>query len=207
LPRLTFYCYLGVHHNRMPLTSIDSFPCSFQDLKDKVGEAMIVLHNEHNLDYAIMTLENHLPGKWAYRAMPGHYGRSRLRFKRAIEWSGKVSYNPRTGDCELGQCAFGLNLWRLRDEWRTEERGADPYRIPALFPENELSAEKSLEQLLLDPSGLRYVDYSKKPNVVYAAHGEQERQRPMYEPKYSSTYQRGGQRVRAESQDDANGEK
>jgi hypothetical protein len=59
---------------------------------------MVVLHNEHNLDFAIMTLENHLPGKWAYKAKPGHYGRSRLRFKRGIEWSGKVSYNPRTGD-------------------------------------------------------------------------------------------------------------
>lgn len=84
---------------------------------------------------------------------------------------------------------------------------ANPCHIPSLFPENELSAEQSLEQLMLDPSGLRYVDYTKKPNVIYAAHGEQERHRPMYEPKYSSTYQREGQRVRAESLDDANGEK
>jgi hypothetical protein len=76
-----------------------------------------------------------------------------------------------------------------------------------LFPETELSAEKSLEQLMLDPSGLRYVDYSKKPNVVYAAHGEEHKHRPMYEPKYFSTYQRGGQKLRAESQDDEKGEK
>jgi hypothetical protein len=190
----------------MPLTSIDAFPCSYQDLKDKATEAMIVLYNEHNLENAIMTLENHLPGKWAWKSMPGHYGRSRLRFKRSIEWSGRASYSPKTGECTLEQCAFGLNLWRLRDEWRSEER-ADPYHAPALFPEAELSAEKSLESLLLDPSGLRYVDYSKKPTVIYAARGEEQKHRSMYDTPYRSTYQRGGQKIRAESQDDEKGEK
>lgn len=207
MPRLTFYVYLGPHHNRMPLTTIDAFPCSYQDLKDKATEALIMLYNEHNLTNALMTLENHLPGKWAWKAMPGHYGRSRLRFKRSIEWSGRASYSPKTGECTLEQCAFGLNLWRLRDEWRSEERGADPYHIPSLFPETELSVEKSLEQLMLDPSGLRYVDYSKKPTVIYAAYGEEQKHRSIYDAPYRSTYQRGGQKLREESQDDAKGEK
>ncbi len=197
MPVLTFYAYLGAHHNRVPVTTISEWPTCWLDLKDKIQEAAMTLWQERNVGNAILTLEVHLPGKFAWKTLPGHYGQSRLRFKRGIEFSGKMSFNPMTNEVTLEQCGFGLNLWRFTEEYRVIER-QDLYHVPQLIPKALESLEGNLESLMMDPSGLRYVDYTSKPRVLYAPQDEQRKRRPLYESSCVGKFLPPGQRTREE---------
>jgi hypothetical protein len=111
-----------------------------------------------------MTLELHLPGKFTKATKPGSYREIRVRYRREVEWFGRLRYNPKTTETTVDQCSFGPHLWPLASDYY-EERGIK-YRSPSLIPK-ALPAPGDPKALLMDPSGVRYADYSKQPEGPY----------------------------------------
>jgi hypothetical protein len=171
----TFYGY-GQKNRRIALHTIKSqsnCPTDWHQLKMLVADAIRVAYFEHKLMAVSMTLESHLGGKFtdhnaggARASKPGSYGDVRIHFKRSVEWFGKVSINTKTMAVKIDNCQFGPNLWLLADAYY-EERGIR-YRSPSIIPK-KLPKPGDPKGLLMDPTPLRYVDYSQQPKDPYGA--------------------------------------
>lgn len=198
MPILTFYAYKGTKHHRIALHTIYDWPSDWAYLKELLTECAMTLWNEHNLATVLMTLELHLPGKFTWKTKPGAYSPMRVRFRREVEWSGRVCFNHKTQETTVDQCVFGPHLMLMSSDYYAE-RGIR-YRVPSLIPKmhQNLGDPKSL---LMEPSGVRYADYSRQPRGPYDFSEEQQKKRLPYEPLCERKYLPEGLKIREESKE------
>ena len=109
-----------------------------------------------------------------------------IRYRREVEASFKIVYNPRTGEVHVKQASFSWELQSIREQFMEMERGKR-WRTPPLIPweHKDLSDPK---MLLMEPSGVRHPDYSRTPKRAYALQKEDKEKRGLYEPPHRSLY-------------------
>ena len=66
----------------------------------------------------------------------------------------------------MKEASFGYNLSHLREDFYFYERDRQ-YRLPPLIPKEHINLNDP-RSFLIEPSALRYTDYSRKPNPIYA---------------------------------------
>ena len=177
--------------------SLRHYPSDWQELKILLRECAIKLWNEHHMSRAIMTLELHLPGKFIRKHRKGGYSLRNIHWRRGVEWTGRLAFNNSTQEITVDNCMFGPNLMSLAADYYAE-RGIK-YRLPSIIPKvhQELESTKSL---LIDPSGVRYADYSRRerPPYDFRKKGKQGKKR-LYTPSCEGRmYLPAGQRAREE---------
>ena len=187
MPVLTFYAYRVVRHKRIALPStITDYPTDWQHLKSLLQERAIKLYNEYHAAVAIMTLEQHLKGKYIVKTKQGTYEPTRVRYRRDIIWSGRIRFNPKTKGIIVDQCAFGPAIWLMSADYYEQERGIK-YRSPPVIPKT-LPKLGDPKGLLMDPSASRYADYSRQPRGPYDFSAEKQKRRKQYESPYEKAY-------------------
>jgi len=185
MPIMSFYAYKAVKHRRIALLTINDWPTDWQHLKSLVAECSVKAYQEYKVTAVLMTLELHLPGKFTKATKPGSYREIRVRYRREVEWSGRLRYNPKTTETTVDQCSFGPHLWLLASDYY-EERGIK-YRSPSLIPK-ALPAPGDPKALLMDPSGVRYADYSRQPEGPYTFSEKTPKKRSQYDQISESIY-------------------
>ena len=148
------------------LYSVDHVPTDWLELKRLLAEAMAKLYRERSITEGIIVFYRHLPG----RAVPMFitpYSPSLIPYKREFEAAFKARYSPRTGEVEVAQASFNYTLSHMREDYYWMERSIR-WRTPPVIPREHRDAMGSVKSLLLEPSSLRYVDYSKTPKGLYS---------------------------------------
>jgi transposase len=164
MPLLSFYFVSEKEHPW--LYSVDHMPTDWLELKHLLAEVMAKLHRERGIAEGIIVLYRHLPGR-AAPMFTKPYSPSLIPYKREFEAAFKVRYSPRTGEVEVAQASFNYTLNHVRDDFWWMERGIR-WRVPSVIPREHRDAMGSVKSLLLEPSGLRYVDYSRTPKGLYS---------------------------------------
>ena len=181
VPELTFYIYKGTKHKRIPINTIHDWPTDWLHLKSLANECALSMWQEHSLASALMTLELHLPGHFITKTKPGTYSPVRVRNRREVQWMGRVTFNPKTFESTVEQCVFGPHLMLMSGDYYAIERSIK-YRAPSLIPKMHQAIAGDLKSLLMDPSGVRYADYSRKPKDLYGSQDEEAQRRALYDP-------------------------
>jgi hypothetical protein len=171
MPILTFYVYLGVRHWRCPIKTIERYPSDWEDLKILIKECAITLWNEKKSLEAIVTLEHHLAGKFTLKWEKRGYSPKKVRYKRDIEFSCRLKFNPLNEKVVITQPMFGLHLMELARDFYLEKGRA--YKIHSCIPKPHENLIGNTKSLLMEPSGARYGDYSKTAELRYATESEQ----------------------------------
>jgi len=182
MPLYSIYLVSGPRGTHEWADSLESEPSDWLDLKEKLGEVMRKLHVERGMVEAYLLLQKHLPGRHFVETR--HYRKVRVR--REIEAGFKIVYSPKTGEAHIKQASFSWELQPLREQFMEVERGKR-WRTPPLIPweHKDLSDPKTF---LMEPSGVRYPDYSRTPKHIYALQKEGEEKRGLYEPLQESLY-------------------
>ena len=121
---------------------------------------------------AIITLERHVRGRIAMR-QTHRYGLERIPTKREDEGGFRLEFEPKTRKITVKETSFGYNLSHLRKDFYFYERDRQ-YRLPPLIPREHMNLNDP-RIFLTEPSALRYTDYSRKPNPLYACKLERHR--------------------------------
>jgi hypothetical protein len=185
MPIMSFYAYRAVKHKRIAILTLTDWPTDWQHLKTLLGECAFKLYMEYHVTDVVMTLELHLPGKFTRKTEPGTYREIRVRYRREVEWTGRLQFNLKTTEVTVDQCSFGPHLWMFASDYYAE-RGVH-YRSPPLIPKT-LQKPGDPKALLMDPSGVRYADYSRQPVGGYDFRDKAQKKHRMYEPPCESIY-------------------
>ncbi len=182
MPLYSFYLISERRGAHEWVDSLESEPSDWLDLKEKLGEVMRKIHVERGIVEAVLLLQKHLPGKF----FMFEEKRQRIRYRRQVEASFKIIYNPRTDEAHVKQAGFSWELQPIREQFMEVERGKRR-RTPPLIPweHKDLSNPKTF---LMEHSGVRYPDYSRTPKHPYALQKEGEEIRGLYEPPHRSLY-------------------
>jgi hypothetical protein len=170
LPQLTFYVYIGAKHWRHPITTMDKTPTDWLHIVLLVKECCISLWNEKHQTEAILSLEKHIGGgpyKMLWRKMG--YSPRRVYYKRDIQFSCKAKFDPHTQKVQIASPSFGPDLRECLQDYRRIERGV--WKLPSsAIPQADQGineGDKSTKKLLMQPSNVRYADYTKTPKLIY----------------------------------------
>ena len=177
----------GEPWRRTWLCSIDHVPTDWIELKMMLEELMWQVYMEHGrrTTEAIITLERHVRGRFTVRRSR-RYGFERIPTKREDMGWFRLEFNPKTREITVKEASFGYNLSHLREDFYLYERDRQ-YRLPPLIPKEHINLDDP-RSFLIEPSALRYTDYSRKPNPIYA----QELEHQMgYMRKVKLAYGRG----------------
>ncbi len=181
---MTFYVYRGEKHKRIAILTINRRPTDYEQLKELLKECALKLWHDLHMSEAQLTLELHLPGKFVWKTRRGGYSSHRVRWRRGLEWVGSIRFNNKTEETIVKWCAFGPNLQHLAEDYYAE-RGIK-YRVPKIIPLMHQHLE-TVKSLLIEPSGTRYADYSRKPHGPYdfrEVYGVEEKRRRRYAPAH-----------------------
>jgi hypothetical protein len=201
MPLLTFYLLdirPGRPWRRIALSSIDHMPTDWIELKTMLEELMLQVYMEHGYrTEALITLERHLRGgitkKWQ------KYERTKIAMKREEEALFRLEFDPETHEITVKEAQFGYHLSRLREDFLYYERDRE-LTLPSLIPRRHMNLNDP-RSFLMEPSALRFTDYTRKPNPMYSY--EQEHHRLSYtarKPKIS--YERGRRRRSGEEEEE-----
>ena len=155
-------------------------PTDWLELKRLLAEVMAKLHRERNLTEGLIVLERHLPGR-AVAMFARPYSPSLIPYKREFEAAFKVRFNPKIVEVEFAEASFNYTFSHVREDFWWMERGIR-WRIPSVIPREQLNAFGKSKSLLMDPSCLRYVDYSRTPRGLYSF-GKEGLTDPYREPR------------------------
>ncbi len=176
MPLLSFY-YLSRKEHPW-LYSIDHFPTDWLELKRFLIDAMIKLNRERSVTSGIIVLYRHLPG----RAVPRFnrpYSDSLVPYKREFEAAFKVaSFNPAMGDIDIAEAEFNYTLFNMREDYWWMERGIR-WRIPSVIPREQMVGFGSARSLIMEPSIMRYITYSRTPRLMYSSGNEEGKPRQV----------------------------
>jgi hypothetical protein len=168
LPQFTFYAYVGLKHRRHPITTLSSIPSDWLHIKLLVQEAAIILFNEKHESEAILSLEKHLGGPYTMKWRRAGYSQKRVYFKRNCEFSCKFQFNTRTREVKMSNIQFGpalLFAGCLEDFRRIEK---EIWKRPSsCIPKAHENLNGNTRNLLMEPSAVRYSDYSRTPKLIY----------------------------------------
>ena len=168
--RLSFYLLEirpGEPWRRIWLESIDHYPTDWLELKTMLTEVMETVHVLYGKTEALISLERHMSRRYTVK-FSGHYGRKRIPAGREAEAFFRVEYSPEKREIVVKEANFGYHLAHLREDFKWMERGRE-YEVPPLIPqEHRLRNLNDPRSLLMEPSGLRYSDYSREPKQIYA---------------------------------------
>jgi len=167
MPSLTFYAYIGRRHRREAIKTIRDWPTDWQHLKGLLAEAAEKVHIDHKQRMTIMTLELHLGGKYIMRSES--YTPRKVHVNREPEFRARISWNPKTREALVDQGVFGPFLYFLAPDYYAE-RGIR-WRVPPVVPKQQFAVGDA-KALLMEPSGLRYVDYHREPANLYGRGAE-----------------------------------
>jgi hypothetical protein len=170
MPLLTFYAYIGLRHWRCPVRTIDRYPTDWEDLKLMTKECGNVLWQEKKQLETILTLEHHLAGKFTLKWEKRGYSRKKVQYKRDIEFSCRLKFNPHNQKVAITQPMFGLHLIGLSREYYLEKGRA--YKVPSCVPKAHQNLIGNTKSLLMEPSGQRFGDYSRIAELKYAEEKE-----------------------------------
>jgi len=156
----------GEPWRRTWLCSIDHVPTDWIELKIMLEELMWQVYMEHGHGTeAIITLERHVRGRFTVRRSR-RYGFERIPTKREDMGWFRLEFNPKTREITVKEASFGYNLSHLREDFYLYERDRQ-YRLPPLIPREHMNLNDP-RSFLMEPSALRYTDYGRKPNSLYA---------------------------------------
>jgi len=158
--------YLVSEKDKGQITSVDHVPSDWFELKLLLAEAMAKLYREKGVVEAVTVLSRHLPGR-AIPVFTRPYSQSLIPYKREFEAAFKARYNPRTGRVEDVQATFNYTMNHVREDYYWMERGIR-WRIPPVIPREHQDAIGNVKSLLMEPSGLRYVNYARTPRGLYS---------------------------------------
>ena len=179
MPLLSFYLILGPA-KRIWLSTLESRPADWPELKAALQEVMRKVHIEFKQNEATLTLEHHLLGKYfLWRGRKVHY-------KRDYEAIFKAEYNPVTEEVTVKQASFSMNIAHLRPDFYEMERDKH-YYTPPLIPKQHQHILGNPKLLFLDPAATRYPDYSGKTRQTYMCRDEKE-PRSLYQTLHFETY-------------------
>ena len=153
------------------------------DIIEDRANALAASHDSPKvyIDYkqqtTIMTLELHLGGKYIMR-FEG-YTPHKVHVKREPEFRARISWNPKTREAIVDQAVFGPDLYFLAPDYYAE-RGIR-WRVPPVVPKQQF-ATGDAKALLMEPSGLRYVDYHREPGNLYGRGAEKQVKHLNYLP-------------------------
>ena len=82
---------------------------------------------------------------------------------------------------------------------KTGERLVVLYR-DALIPKAQQDLEGKAKPFLMEPSGVRYADYTSQPKPLYNLQEQQPKRGGLYEPSCVRGYLPSGQQIREETQ-------
>ena len=196
IPQLTFYAYIGEKHRRHPIHTIYEYPTDWQHLKDLARECAMILWNEKKCDNCLFTLEHHLGGKYVMRHEKRGYSEKRVRYKRDVEFSSKLTYSSKTGEVTLEQCMFGFHLMSLATDYY-RERGIR-YKVSSVIPRQYQNMMGDVKSLLVEPSGQRYGDYTQQERTIYGKRPD----RVMAHERDTRMYLPFGEKIRDVTTDD-----
>jgi len=156
----------GEPWRRTWLCSIDHVPTDWIELKMMLEEVMWQVYIEHGRrTKAIITLERHVRGRFTMRRSR-RYGFERIPTKREDMGWFRLEFKPKTREITVKEASFGYNLSHPREDFYFYERDRQ-YRLPPLIPREHMNLNDP-RSFLMEPSALRYTDYSRKPNPLYA---------------------------------------
>ncbi|MEM2922557.1 MAG: hypothetical protein QXF26_09620, partial [Candidatus Bathyarchaeia archaeon] len=118
----------------------------------------------------------------------GGYRERKVRYEREYEAAFKISYNPRLMSVEVSRASFNYSLLNVAEDYYWMEKGIR-WRVPPLIPKEhrDLSDPRTY---LMEPSTVRYADYSRQPNPIYTVKEEKFHLCYGYEPKRRLTYEK-----------------
>ena len=165
----------GEPWRRIWLSSIDHVPTDWIELRMMLEEILWQVYVEHGRKtVAIITFERHVRGRIAMR-QTHRYGLERIPTKREDEGWFRLEFEPKTKKITVKEASFGYNLSHPREDFYFYERDRQ-YRLPPLIPREHMNLNDP-RSFLMEPSALRYTDYSRQPNPLFAH--ELERHRRM----------------------------
>lgn len=154
----------GSGFTRIGAGKMHRWPTDWIDMKLILTEVVARLHQEHDVTSGILMLERHLPGK-KFIGFQG-YRLSPFGYKRDFEGYFKVEYSSLSQELHVPQAVFGFSLSFLTAEYLALEKGRE-HRVPPVVPREYQGLGEKARHLLMEPSGLRYVDYARKPRTGY----------------------------------------
>ena len=166
---------------------------------------------EQKITKVLATLELHLPGRSVTLTKPGGYTPMKVRYRREVEWSGWMTFNPKlpfynVEALTLNLCLFGPHLFKtLAPEYYLERAALHDqpkYHVGNLIPKAQQNLEGKAKSFLMEPSGVRYADYTSQPKPLYNLQEQQPKRVRLYEPSQVSVrgYLPAGQQIREETQ-------
>lgn len=163
---MTFYWLRpkGSGFTKVAVGGLDRWPTDWVEVKLVLSEIMAKIYHDNEVGSAVLLLERHLPGK-KFIAFQG-YRLNPFGYKRDFEGYFKVEYSHLTGEVWVDQAVFGFSLSFLTPGYLALEKGRLVH-CPPLVPRAYQNIGQNVRHLLQEPSGLRYVDYARKPKTVY----------------------------------------
>jgi len=188
----------GEPWRRTWLSSIEHVPTDWIELRLMLEELMWQVYMEHGRKTeAIITVERHMKGRFKV-AQTQKYGMKRVPTKREDEGWFRLEYKPETREITVKEASFGYHLRHLREDYLFYERDRQ-YKIPPLIPREHMNLNDP-QSFLMEPSALRYTDYSRKPNPMYASEMEHHKQF-SYSRKAKQSYNRERRREYGEEEE------
>lgn len=130
-----------------------------------------MIWHERKLTDFLLSLEHHLQGKFVVKWKRGGYSPTKVRYKRDIEFCCKVNFNPFTEKIKISQAMFGMNMMSMAADYYGEK--GRRYTCPSVIPKPHENLTGNAKSLLLEPSGVRYADYSKQAQPNYGNESKQ----------------------------------
>jgi hypothetical protein len=211
MPIGTFYAYLGKHHIRYPILTVDNLPTSYDSLKDKLWEVMNILYFEKGeIVEADISLEIHLPGKeiTAGSSNPsklpqetnpdlmkkGTYQTANVRWKRSPEFQCKLFYNHLTRTITVKNASFGSHLYRtMLDDYKIEH--GKEFTVPPIIPRQQQFLRGNLEAILAQPADMTPLAYEEPPQSTYSENTWNNEPRAPYAETLEMPYEDKGVRT------------
>lgn len=166
LPIFTFYWLKpkGSGFTKIAVGGLDRWPTDWVEIKYILGDVMARMYRDFDVSAATLMLERHLPGK-KFMAYVG-YKLNPFGSKRDFEGYFKAVYSHLTNEVFVDQAVFGFSLSFLTPQYLSMEKGRQ-WRVPSIIPKAYQGLGEKPKHFLMEISGLRYVDYSRKPRAIY----------------------------------------
>jgi len=105
------------------------------------------------------------------------YSSSLIPYKREFEAVFKVdSFNPSASEINIAEAEFNSAMFHMREDYWWIERGIH-WRIPNLIPREQTTNFEDARSLIMEPSTMRYIDYSKTSKLMYSKEEKKEENR------------------------------
>jgi hypothetical protein len=175
---MTFYWLKpkGQGQVKVAVGELNRWPSDWVEIKYVLADVMTKMYRDHEVSSATLMLERHLPGK-RFMAFVG-YKLNPFSSKRDFEGYFKLSYSHLTNEVFVDQAVFGFSLSFLAPQYMSMEKGKPP-TAPPIIPKMFQGLGEKAVQFKMDPSGLRYVDYARKPRTVYHGQDDWAYQHPL----------------------------